>query len=171
MSRWALVAPPAEFVKYIKVIWIWLKVEFCNSPVRYSPCRSAWISRYNRATIPPITLCFTVRILRTLLYERHVLISSQTFGPQLSPTLRSKQYLWLNLCHQHVCRNEMTGQCVSAALHKSDTKACWSKLSRAAVPSDRGKHMVEHRSADDVMVECMHNYIDRLVLEHLWHIH
>lgn len=39
--------PPAEFVKYIKVIWIWLKVGFCNSPVRYSPSRSARIRRYN----------------------------------------------------------------------------------------------------------------------------
>lgn len=65
----------------------------------------------------------------------------------------------------------MIGLYVSAALHKSGTKVCWSKLSRAAIPSDPDEHMVEHWSTDNVMVKCMHNYIDSLVLEHLSYIH
>lgn len=92
--------PPAEFVKYIKVIWIWLKVGFCNSPVRYSPSRSA------SGDYSPdyIVLCCCTR--DTCWYLA---------------ALCSKQYLWLNLCHQHVSRSEMIGQYVSLQLYTNPT--------------------------------------------------
>lgn len=162
--------PPAEFVKYIKVIWTWLKVGFCNSPVRYSPSRSARIIRYNRATIPPITLCFTVRVLSSLLYERHVLISGQTFGPQLSPTLCSIYGL---ICAISMCAEMKWLVNAPLQLYTNPTL-------RFADQSCQGQRFLlilantwwnTGANTDDVMVKCMHNYIDSLVSEHSWYIH